>query len=634
MGWTTTATARPTRASEVGAACEAVAGDRCSAGLWLCQADGARACIRDFALEDHPDPTCRGPIAVVGSGCAGGGLGPGAVVLAALALVWRRRRAAATGALALAVASQIAAGATREARAAEPDGTSLELLEPLPDAGTTILGTAQSRVLPHLAWTAGLTIQLTLAPLRFEPVDGSDGDALVDAQVWLDAGFGVGMLGWLDLALDVLLVVGDAGVGLVALGRSDDDVAGVHLGDVRLVPRANLVDGRGGGLGLALLLPLVLPTGDALAFTSQGFAVEPRVAVDVTLGPGVVLAADLGFRWSAERLVYDVGQGSALTWSVGARVPLGHGLDVLGTLLGRVDFAAARDPSDLGQSAGAGAGQRPIEAALGARWLAPFGLDLTLGVGKGLLRGLGASDLRVLLTVAFRTSGPDSDGDGLLNEVDPCPLDAEDVDGFQDDDGCPDRDDDADGVVDARDRCPRVAEDKDGFEDDDGCPDEDDDKDGIADQADRCPRVAGVREKGGCPWEKVKVTRERLEITDKVFFDLDRATIDAESFPLLDEIAEVLVATPRLKSVEVAGHTDSAGTEAHNQALSEGRAKAVVDYLVKKGVARERLVPKGYGFTRPLVAPAPGGETEEQAAKNRRVEFVILEQVLEEEILH
>src|SRR5262249_25783383 len=84
--------------------------------------------------------------------------------------------------------------------------------------------------------------------------------------------------------------------------------------------------------------------------------------------------------------------------------------------------------------------------------------------------------------------GPkDTDGDGINDDVDKCPQEPEDKDGFQDDDGCPDSDNDSDGIPDAADKCPNEPEDKDGFQDDDGCPDPDNDGDGVPDAQDKCP---------------------------------------------------------------------------------------------------------------------------------------------------
>lgn len=97
----------------------------------------------------------------------------------------------------------------------------------------------------------------------------------------------------------------------------------------------------------------------------------------------------------------------------------------------------------------------------------------------------------------------DRDGDGIADAADQCPDDPEDRDGFEDTDGCPDPDNDSDGRPDADDRCPNNAEDPDGFEDEDGCPDPDNDGDQVADESDRCPTEAedrdGFQDEDGCP---------------------------------------------------------------------------------------------------------------------------------------
>src|SRR5215204_4473836 len=112
----------------------------------------------------------------------------------------------------------------------------------------------------------------------------------------------------------------------------------------------------------------------------------------------------------------------------------------------------------------------------------------------------------------------DRDGDGIPDSVDGCPDEAEDKDGFQDSDGCPERDNDNDGVPDAADKCPNEPEDKDGFDDDDGCPDQDNDGDGIADAADKCPNdaetVNGFDDEDGCP--DVRSTTGPEELPDRI----------------------------------------------------------------------------------------------------------------------
>ncbi|MBK7861954.1 MAG: hypothetical protein IPJ65_25725 [Archangiaceae bacterium] len=97
----------------------------------------------------------------------------------------------------------------------------------------------------------------------------------------------------------------------------------------------------------------------------------------------------------------------------------------------------------------------------------------------------------------------DDDHDGVKGAADKCPTQAEDHDGFEDDDGCPELDNDDDGIPDEQDKCRNEAEDKDGFQDDDGCPDPDNDLDGIPDGKDLCPLKPedknGVSDDDGCP---------------------------------------------------------------------------------------------------------------------------------------
>ena len=81
----------------------------------------------------------------------------------------------------------------------------------------------------------------------------------------------------------------------------------------------------------------------------------------------------------------------------------------------------------------------------------------------------------------------DVDGDGIFDANDMCPQDPEDLDGFQDEDGCPEVDNDGDGINDLEDRCPNEVEDLDGFQDNDGCPEADNDNDGVLDNNDKCP---------------------------------------------------------------------------------------------------------------------------------------------------
>jgi outer membrane protein OmpA-like peptidoglycan-associated protein len=131
---------------------------------------------------------------------------------------------------------------------------------------------------------------------------------------------------------------------------------------------------------------------------------------------------------------------------------------------------------------------------------------LMLGAGPRYTPGFEAADLRAFLGFIFEPSIGDRDGDGIKDDLDKCPDDPEDRDGFQDEDGCPDPDNDNDGILDVDDRCPNEPEDRDGDEDEDGCPegnDGDRDGDGILDSRDKCPDDPedrdGFHDEDGCP---------------------------------------------------------------------------------------------------------------------------------------
>jgi outer membrane protein OmpA-like peptidoglycan-associated protein len=107
---------------------------------------------------------------------------------------------------------------------------------------------------------------------------------------------------------------------------------------------------------------------------------------------------------------------------------------------------------------------------------------------------------------------------------------------------------------------------------------------------------------------------------NNIFFESGKTVLKAESFPELDRVADFLSKNTDIK-IEIAGHTDNVGKAATNTKLSQTRAKAVADYVIKKGIAKERVVPKGYGSIKPVA----DNKTKEGKAQNRRVEFTILD---------
>ncbi|MBI2893892.1 MAG: OmpA family protein [Deltaproteobacteria bacterium] len=115
----------------------------------------------------------------------------------------------------------------------------------------------------------------------------------------------------------------------------------------------------------------------------------------------------------------------------------------------------------------------------------------------------------------------------------------------------------------------------------------------------------------------VQVEASRIRVDEKIQFELDSADISSVSNGLLDQIATVINSHPEVGRIRVEGHTDRQGAAQYNRTLSQRRAEAVVVYLVRKGVPRARLDPRGFGFDRPLGS----NDTDDGRAQNRRVEF-------------
>ena len=175
-------------------------------------------------------------------------------------------------------------------------------------------------------------------------------------------------------------------------------------------------------------------------------------------------------------------------------------------------------------------------------------------------------------------------------------------------------DSDGDGVVDAMDKCPGTPA---GVKvDATGCP-LDSDGDGVPDYLDKCPETPyGVKvDAVGCPITVFTPNADSWTFHD-INFEVNKAVLTPASHAILDEIVAGLKDRPAL-NVTVEGHTDITGTHAYNMDLSNRRAKAVVDYLVGKGISPERLNAIGYGPDRPIA----DNNTKAGRAKNRRVQF-------------
>ncbi len=194
----------------------------------------------------------------------------------------------------------------------------------------------------------------------------------------------------------------------------------------------------------------------------------------------------------------------------------------------------------------------------------------------------------------------DSDGDGVFDDRDQCPDTPEGV--KVNSSGCP-LDSDSDGIYDFMDKCPgtpygeKVSA--------TGCP-LDSDKDGVLDTADQCPKTPA----------DAKVNSAGCWVLNSVLFDINKATIKADFYPELDNVVNILNREPEL-GIEFEGHTCSLGSDDYNMKLSEKRAAAVMEYVISKGIKSSRLSAKGYGETKPVES----NDTDEGRKANRRVQI-------------
>ena len=215
----------------------------------------------------------------------------------------------------------------------------------------------------------------------------------------------------------------------------------------------------------------------------------------------------------------------------------------------------------------------------------------------------------------------DVDGDGIPNTEDHCPGIAADIDGFPGQNGCPMLDIDGDGVLNVNDQCPYEPVEYIGYRDATGCPNPDVDGDGVPNILDECPFEPGPAENAGCPVEEerlAEVVDDRIELNQNVYFETAEAEILPQSFPLLNQVAQILQDNPSME-IRIEGHTDSVGSHAYNQRLSENRAASVRQYLIERGIDSSRMTSEGHSFDRPIDDNA----TPEGRAANRRVEIHI-----------
>jgi OmpA-OmpF porin, OOP family len=322
-----------------------------------------------------------------------------------------------------------------------------------------------------------------------------------------------------------------------------DAINTAGLGDVQVEVKGRLYGKADSPLALGAYAYAGFPVGNLMSPGSylSNASVSGGGAAVLDFQTGIFsLGVNLGGVYREEATVGGTKIGPEARFSLAGGIKATPIIQVIGDVFGSSNFGSENGGTNL-------------EGDVGIR-IVPLGskFAITAGGGVGILRGLGTPVGRGLLGLTFDSKVLDRDQDGVTDDRDPCPEDPEDLDKFEDADGCPDLDNDQDALPDSADKCPNQPEDLDGFEDKDGCPDPDNDNDGVPDVSDHCvgePETKnGFDDADGCPDVKDTDSDGVLDENDKCpdqpedtdgFEDTDGCPdTDNDQDGILDEVDE------------------------------------------------------------------------------------------------
>jgi outer membrane protein OmpA-like peptidoglycan-associated protein len=391
----------------------------------------------------------------------------------------------------------------------------------------------QSQTLSQWGFNVGMYMNYAYEPLEYADATGQRIRGIVDDLFTADFQAAIGFFDWWTMGVNFPLIIWESfinpNVGPVAAPKQN---LYAKPGDLRVEMKFRLLDIEKYNVGIALVPFFYLPTGKSSTFLGNGmWSPGGKLVIDGNIKDRVFLAANAGYR-AYDQTRYDNNNPNAviddtIEMGGGVNVRINDSWAILGEIYG--EFVA--------DSFWANELQNPLEFLVGGRWTPQTkakGLAVTAAAGRGITRGVGSPDARVLVGVNYR------------REYVPPPP-------------------------------PPVA-------------------------------VAAKAE-------------EKIVITQKVHFEFDRSRIRPVSYPILNDVVEVLKRNPQITKLRVEGHTDWVGSDAYNQGLSQRRANSVRQYLIKKGIAPDRLVAVGYGEKKPVA----DNTTVLGRAKNRRVEFTVLQ---------
>lgn len=514
-------------------------------------------------------------------------------------------------------------------------GTSLDRYEPS-EAGDQ-LAAVPDVASDSFSFDAELRLSLAGSPLILVTEDSRQ--RIVSDQLLLHSLFKLSLWERLNLGVDVPVVLQQSGESSTT-GIFLTAPHGASFADLRLSSQLLLLKPKSAVPGVSVRASAWLPTGNVDEYAGSGSVrLEPALVVGANQ-PRYAWGASLGRRFQladqSDSLI-----GAELLARAGGGPRWGPFLLTAEVL---ASFQEEQESADLFDSA------PHVEGLLHGRFDLG-GWFVRAGGGAGFTQAIGTPAYRFLLGIGFSptelfgekknnspqsgaskragqaapvsgavskpaSSAPtDRDGDGFVDLDDQCA----DVPGSAR--GCP-TDTDGDGIYDPDDACVEQVGSAHPSAKHHGCP-QDQDGDGIFDATDACPHEKGAAtddpKTTGCP-KSVRIEGAQILILQKIVFGLRSDQIAEESYPILQEVSELLAAHPEIELVVIEGHTDSGGSLETNLDLSRRRALSVMHWLIEHEVDELRLQSTGFGPKRPLAS----NDTPEGRARNRRVEFRIV----------
>jgi|GEM_PF-981792 len=525
-------------------------------------------------IEDYVDYT--GDFA--GGGCGGSTGSVGWFSLILLGSVFRIRRG---GLIAMAAWSGIASASGVNAHGFELMSTSGDL-----DSYSRLVYPTRTT---QWDWDVGVIGDHANDPLVEVLPDSRE--VILSALTTSSLGLGVTVLPWTR----VEAVLPFHPVGVARTGSFS------AIGDMRVGAVVSAIPAEDGRIGIAFAPSVWLPTGSS----------EVNVGTPGISGGAIISVAqelddfgwniNLGGRVGKEETTRNLTTGSGPLFGLGGHYRLSD------------SFSLASETTVQGS---AGWDSLPLETMVYGRFRLLGGVWGSVGAGVGVNDSVGSAATRLVASLGWSHRNDEVYSLQPIAATDAPATVAAQLD--------PNSDRDGDGFVDTEDECPDQAETVDGFDDDDGCPELDGDGDGVPFGRDQCPEEAiypeqDPRYSDGCP-RLAELAGDRITTPESVFFEEDEYSLRRDAYRVLEAVFHELEAHPEVEHLLIEGHTNNNGGADYNDRLSDERAGVVAQWLVDRGIDENRILSKGYGFDRPLVDHS----SPDASRLNRRVVFTVM----------